>query len=86
MEKILKRIIKGDATSKDIDLLYDVAANIEGRTVCALGDACAWPIKGFISKFREEFEKYVMKSGRTFAAPNAVHSKRFTQNELVYEE
>jgi NADH-quinone oxidoreductase subunit F len=85
MEKILKRIIKGDATSKDIDLLYDVATNIEGRTVCALGDACAWPIKGFISKFREEFEKDVRKSGRTFAAPNAGHSKRFSQNELIYQ-
>ena len=59
MEKLLKRIINGDATNKDIDLLYEVADNIEGKTVCALGDACAWPIKGFIKKFRSDFERYV---------------------------
>jgi NADH-quinone oxidoreductase subunit F len=41
MEKTLKRILVGDATNKDIDLLYDVASNIENNTVCALGDACA---------------------------------------------
>ena len=83
MEKLLKRIKKGDATSKDIDLLYEVASNIENHTVCALGDACAWPVKGFIKKFRNEFEKYV-KSERTFITPNAVHSKRATKNEMVF--
>ncbi|MDR0927000.1 MAG: NADH-quinone oxidoreductase subunit NuoF [Ignavibacteria bacterium] len=83
MEKILKRIVAGDATSQDIDLLYDVASNIENRTVCALGDACAWPIKGFINKFRDEFEKCV-KPTRSFVAPNTIHSKHLTQNELVY--
>ena len=79
MEKILKRIVVGDATSKDIDLLYDVACNIEGRTVCALGDACAWPIKGFISKFRDEFEKMVSPS-RNYIPLNVIHSKR---NSLI---
>jgi len=83
MEKILKRIINGDATSKDIDLLYEVADNIEGKTVCALGDACAWPIKGFIKKFRNDFEKYV-KENRTYISPNAVHSKRNTKEDLVF--
>ncbi len=82
MEKVLKRLIKGDATSKDIDLLYDVAANIEGNTVCALGDACAWPVKGFISKFRAEFEKLVQPS-RTFIAPNIVHGRRLTAEYLL---
>jgi NADH-quinone oxidoreductase subunit F len=85
MEKLLKRIKKGDATSKDIDLLYEVASNIENRTVCALGDACAWPVKGFIKKFRNEFEKYI-KSERTFTPPNAVHSKRASKNEMVFTE
>jgi len=82
MEKLLKRIISGDATNKDIDLLYDIADNIEGKTVCALGDACAWPIKGFIKKFRPDFEKYV-KIERTYIALNVVHSKRNTKNDLV---
>ena len=83
MEKLLKRIIASDATSKDIDLLYDIADNIEGRTVCALGDACAWPIKGFIKKFRPDFEKYA-KAERTYTAPNTVHSKQQTKKDLEF--
>ena len=75
MEKILKRIVKGEAVSKDIDTLYDIACNIEGNTVCALGDACAWPIKGFITKFRDEFERLV-KPSRDYIPLNVVHSKR----------
>jgi NADH-quinone oxidoreductase subunit F len=85
MEKILKRIVAIDATRKDIDLLYDIASNIENRTVCALGDACAWPIKGFINKFRDEFEKYV-KLERTFEVPNSVISKRATKFNLIFSE
>jgi NADH-quinone oxidoreductase subunit F len=82
MEKILKRIIAGDAISSDIDLLYDVANNIEGHTVCALGDACAWPVKGFIHKFRDEFEKHI-KPSRTYIPNNAVHSMRSTSEAMV---
>ncbi len=82
MEKILKRIVEGDATSRDLDLLYSVAANIEGNTICALGDAAAWPVKGFLSKFREDFEKRV-KSSRDFVAPNIVHGKRQSAQLLV---
>lgn len=82
MEKILRRILAGDATSADIDLLYDVASNIEGNTVCALGDACAWPVKGFVRKFREEFEKFV-KPSRSYIPKNIIHSKRATAEELL---
>lgn len=82
MEKTLKRIEQGNGTSKDLDLLVSVAANIEGRTVCALGDAAAWPIKGFITKFRDEFEKYV-KPEVQLIPKNTVHSKRATKQELV---
>ncbi|MBI5323677.1 MAG: NADH-quinone oxidoreductase subunit NuoF [Ignavibacteriae bacterium] len=57
MEKILHRIEIGEATSKDLDLLISVANNIEGNTICALGDAAAWPVRGFVTKFRDEFEK-----------------------------
>jgi NADH-quinone oxidoreductase subunit F len=62
MLKILKRIEAGDAITNDIDLLVDVANNIEGNTICALGDAAAWPVQSFVKRFREEFEKKV-KSG-----------------------
>ena len=82
MEKVLKRIAKKEATSNDLDLLVSVANNIEGNTICALGDAAAWPIRGFITKFRDEFEKYC-KPNRSFVAPNIVHGKRETAEQLM---
>ncbi len=85
MEKILKRIAKGDATSKDLDLLISIANNIEGNTICALGEAAAWPIRGFVVKFRDEFEKAI-KNKRIFIAPNVIHGKRNTASYLVYDE
>ncbi|MFP4528093.1 MAG: NADH-quinone oxidoreductase subunit NuoF [Candidatus Kapaibacterium sp.] len=85
MEKILKRLAAGEATSKDLDMLVTIANNIEGNTVCALGDAAAWPIRGFVTKFRDEFEQAV-KQKRTFRAPNVVHGRRATAEKLVVEE
>lgn len=82
MEKILKRLIKGDATVADLDLLLSVCDNIEGNTICALGDAAAWPVRGFIQKFRPEFEAKV-KSSRSFQALNVVHGKYETADQLV---
>ncbi len=75
MEKILHRIDEGHGTSADLDLLISVANNIEGNTVCALGDAAAWPVKFMIARFRDEFEKYV---GHNVSIPvsNKVHSLR----------
>jgi NADH-quinone oxidoreductase subunit F len=62
MFKILKRFEKHEATMKDIDLLLEVANNIEGNTICALGDAAAWPVQSMIHRFRDEFEKCVYAS------------------------
>jgi NADH-quinone oxidoreductase subunit F len=59
MEKIMKRFMDGHAKAEDIDLLLDVANNIEGNTVCALGDAAAWPVQSVIRKFRDEFDKRI---------------------------
>ncbi len=61
MEKILKRFSAGEAVPEDMDLLLSVANNIEGNTVCALGDAAAWPVQSVIRKFRDEFEKRVKR-------------------------
>ncbi len=62
-----------EATMEDLDLLLDVANNIEGNTICALGDAAAWPVQSMIKRFREEFEQRVMKSPETsVATPAAV--------------
>lgn len=85
MEKILKRLQKGNGTKKDLDLLVSVANNIEGNTICALGDAAAWPVRGFVTKFREEFESKV-KDKRVFKAPNVVHGRRPTADTLVFEK
>jgi NADH-quinone oxidoreductase subunit F len=82
MEKVLHRFDHGDATTSDIDLLYNVASNIEGNTICALGDAAAWPVKGFIEKFRGEFEARC-RPERSFVALNVVHGRRSTAETLV---
>jgi NADH-quinone oxidoreductase subunit F len=51
---------------KDIDLLVSVAKNIEGKTICPLGDAAAWPVASAIRHFRHEFEEHVRNNGCTF--------------------
>jgi NADH-quinone oxidoreductase subunit F len=59
MEKILKRIMEKNATKADIALLNEIANNIEGNTICALGDAAAWPVQSMIRVFRSEFESRI---------------------------
>jgi len=56
MKKITNRMIHGKARKEDADLLYEISKQIEGRTICAFGEACAWPTMSFVSKFKEEFE------------------------------
>jgi NADH-quinone oxidoreductase subunit F len=63
MEKILHKIIQGHGTSKDIDLLWDIQSKIEGKTICPLGEAAAWPVASAIRHFRSEFEEYVHNPG-----------------------
>jgi len=59
MEKILKKFINGEATMNDIDLLWDIQSKIDGKTICPLGEAAAWPVASAIRHFRHEFEEYV---------------------------
>jgi len=59
--RMLTRIIEGKGTYADLDKLDDVASKIEGRTICALGDAAAMPVRSFLKHFRPEFEYYVEK-------------------------
>lgn len=54
--RILKRINSGQGKPEDLDTLLDVANRIEGRTICALGDAAAWPVQSFLKHYRHEFE------------------------------
>ena len=82
MLKTLNRIIRGEGISSDLDLLINVANNIEGNTICALGDAAAWPVKFTIQRFRDEFEKAVKKE-IDIPVPNKVHSMRNTAVPLA---
>ncbi|MDX2065084.1 MAG: NADH-quinone oxidoreductase subunit NuoF [Fimbriimonadaceae bacterium] len=59
MVQILERIVNGLGQPGDIDLLVNVADQIDGRSFCPLGDAAAWPVKGMVKVFREEFEYYI---------------------------
>ena len=57
--RIVKRIEEGQGRPEDIDLLERVAGRIEGRTICAFGDAAAWPVQGFLRHFRDEFVYHI---------------------------
>ncbi|MCS7027744.1 MAG: NADH-quinone oxidoreductase subunit NuoF [Bacteroidia bacterium] len=59
IEKILHRIEHGQGKMHDIDLLVDIAKKIEGKTICPLGEAAAWPVASAIRHFRHEFEWHV---------------------------
>ena len=59
MEKILHRILEGHGKMSDVDLLWDIQSKIEGKTICPLGEAAAWPVAAAIRHFRPEFEEYI---------------------------
>jgi NADH-quinone oxidoreductase subunit F len=58
--RVMQRMVKGNATIEEIDMLLDVTRQIEGHTICALGDAAAWPVQGLIRHFRPEMEKRIL--------------------------
>jgi NADH-quinone oxidoreductase subunit F len=60
MRRILHRIIEGQAQLSDLQQLLNVANNIEGRTICAFGEAAAWPVQSFVKHFYHEFEYYII--------------------------
>jgi len=63
--RMLTRIYQGEGVKSDIDLLVDVANKIEGHTICAFGDAAAWPVQSFIKHYRHEFEYMIENGGRS---------------------
>jgi NADH-quinone oxidoreductase subunit F len=60
MRRVMDRLVVGDAVVPEIDLLQEVSKEIEGHTICALGDAAAWPIQGLIRHFRPEIERRIV--------------------------
>ena len=63
--RMLSRIMDGQGRMEDLDKLVDVANKIEGRTICALGDAAAWPVQSFLKHYRHEFEYMIQNGGRS---------------------
>lgn len=63
--RMLYRILDGKGAEEDMDKLVDVANKIEGRTICALGDAAAWPVQSFLKHYRHEFEYMINNGGKS---------------------
>jgi NADH-quinone oxidoreductase subunit F len=57
MSKALHRLADGQGRPQDAEYLLKIARNIQGRTICAFGEACAWPVLSFVGKFKDEFER-----------------------------
>ena len=67
MHRVLERILRGEGHSEDLELLKSAAGQIEGHTICAFGEAAAWPVQGMLRHFRHEFEYYI-EHGRSMPA------------------
>ncbi|WP_310495909.1 NADH-quinone oxidoreductase subunit NuoF [Sandarakinorhabdus sp.] len=72
MWRVMQRLVTGDAEPHEIDLLLDVTTEIEGHTICALGDAAAWPIQGLIRHFRPEIEARIARRQGFVQVPAAI--------------
>jgi NADH-quinone oxidoreductase subunit F len=59
--RLMQRMVSGDASVEEIDQLYEFTKQIEGNTICALGDAASWPVQGLIKHFRPELERRIME-------------------------
>ena len=71
LHRIVRRILDGGGRPEDPDNLFTIASKIEGTTICPLGDAAAWPVQTWVTKFREEFE-YFAKNGRSMVTGQTV--------------
>lgn len=60
VSRIMQRMVRGEAHVEEIDMLFEVTKQIEGHTICALGDAAAWPVQGLIRHFRPEMEARIL--------------------------
>jgi len=67
MWRMMERLRTGDAAIEEIDMLQEVTKQVEGHTICALGDAAAWPIQGLIRHFRPELERRINDHNAKFA-------------------
>ncbi len=68
MYRVMTRLVRGEAELEEIDTLLDVTYQVEGHTICALGDAAAWPIQGLLRHFRPEVERRIKEYKQSMAA------------------
>ena len=68
LNKIMNRIERGAGQSEDLGVLLDIAAKMEGQTICAFADAAAWPVQGLLRHFRADFEEHVRLGRCPFTA------------------
>ena len=80
MQKITERMLLGGGVVRDPETLKTIADNIAGRTICAFGEACAWPTQSFVAKFAEEFAARATK-----AVPPPLPPE-YTPEALIEEE
>jgi NADH dehydrogenase (ubiquinone) flavoprotein 1 len=59
LTKMMYRFVDGKARPDEIDMIWELSKQIEGHTICALGDAAAWPVQGLIRHFRPEMERRI---------------------------
>lgn len=72
MYRVLTRMVDGRAEIEEIDKLWEVTKEVEGHTICALGDAAAWPVQGLIRHFRPEIERRIVENKKRRSAATAV--------------
>ena len=74
MWRVMERMVRGEAETSEIDMLLNVTKQVEGHTICALGDAAAWPIQGLIRHFRHEIEERIdnYRAGKPVFVPQGV--------------
>ncbi len=75
MSKALHRMTHGEGRKADADYLLHIAQNIQGRTICAFGEAAAWPVLSYVKKFKDDFEaKGAADEARAIAAAPALQN------------
>src|SRR5438094_10589619 len=80
MKKITDRMRAGGGVERDTALLKNVADNIAGRTICAFGEACSWPMQSFVAKFKDEFDSHAKKPMPPPMPPE------YTRDELIAKD
>lgn len=98
LEEILEKVEVGNADKREIPMLEEISRQIEGHTICALGDAAAWPVQGLIKKFKHviddridnpsdySVEKYFQKSWTGSDFQNEEWTKKFGDNKVYYNK